>query len=125
MKPSDEVAKIEKKDDFVKLDEVNMKKSERNKMEVKLQRLAHLNAAKKEAEEEIGALKEELTPWLLSMDARKISFAGKRYRVGDGTSVSISRELLLQNGVSADVIVASTVRKTYTTIYVTDDKTEE
>jgi hypothetical protein len=125
MKPSDEVKGVEKEGNgFTNLDDLKMKTAERRKMEFKLQRLAHLNAAKKEAEEEISGLKEELTPWLLSMDARKVSFGGKRFRVGDGASVSISKELLLQNGVTADVIVASTVRKTYTTIYVTEDKVE-
>lgn len=76
----------------------------------------------KGAEEEIKALDAKLTEMLTQHDTVKVQHSDYRVSLCQGSSSSLSKDRLLQLGVTATVIAQATTSKTYTYLLVSVPK---
>lgn len=83
-----------------------------------------LSAMKKQAEEEIKELDAKLTEMLSGADVQRVMHGTYKAQLVAGTNSHISKELLLEKGVSASVIVAATKVKNYTYVLISDTETK-
>jgi hypothetical protein len=90
-------------------------------LEAMLHKYMAAKEQEKEAREVLGdnkhhKLAKELETKLLELGLPKMSYLGNRFTVRAGQSTSIKKELLIANGVSLEVIEASTTKTPWTTL---------
>lgn len=78
--------------------------------------------AQDEAKEALDAINPRLAYLMITHGVEKFEHGDLKFYVLRSENVTISQDLLLKNGVKADVIEKSKVRKPYTTVTVTTKK---